>query len=196
MRVGYTRFPQSALLGGAPPTVSSVAELFAGHQVTQVFFDIVSRSEAPPEFEKAIDGIGPGDTLVIPTISSLGGSVKEVRDNLARITEKSAFLYSVRERFETSSSICFEPEWLINVLADLAGTPPKIVATHPVRSGVGEQKNKGGRRYVLSGDAVAKAIQLLRGGMSTKDVARKCGCSPRTIRRVSQGNYGVAPQNF
>lgn len=194
MKIGYIAVILDSPDSSPRPTTSILAEHFTRYPVSRFFFDVVAKSEVRRELERALEEIGPGDTLVVPTISSLGDSIAEVRANLGRIAAKSAFLHSIRERFDTASSLCLEPGDLIEQLADLAGAASQK-SGHPTRSASAGTKNKGGRRYALSPGKVGQAMQWLSEGIPPKEVARRCGCSPRTIGRVGRGTYGVPPAN-
>jgi len=137
-----------------------------------------------PELQRLLDGLSPGDIVVVTGLDQLSRSFKEVLHLLDRIAQAGAGFRSLAERIETTGPA---GHMLMRMIGSFAAFERVMLLE---RTGAGLAKARaagriGGRRRKL--DATQRreiAESILSGDRTGAEMARKHGISQPTVSRI------------
>ena len=143
-----------------------------------------------PQFDRAIDALEHGDTLVITTLDRLGRSTQNMLAFADELRGRGAGLRVLNlggGDVDTSTPM---GSMLFTIMAALAQMEheikrERIVDSISKRRAAGQ--NLGGRPQRVTDSQVRSAIRLVQGGEPAAQVARDLGMSRATFYRRSQG---------
>lgn len=139
--------------------------------------------DSRPEFEKMIDALRPGDTLVVDSFSRLSRSTKSLLDMVERLNEMSVNLISIKEQLDTTTAT---GKLMLTMLSALSQFERDLLAERTV-DGLKAAKargHQGGRPKVGNEKTKIKAIGLYKANtMTNKEIAEIVGVSTATLSR-------------
>lgn len=180
MQFGYARIPRLNEPGNPNP-IRTLRE--AGCE--RILTEAVSAGRWDrPELQRLLDGLSPGDIVVVTGLDQLSRSFKEVLHLLDRIAQAGAGFRSLAERIETTGPA---GHMLMRMIGSFAAFERVMLLE---RTGAGLAKARaagriGGRRRKL--DAVLRreiAESILSGDRTGAEMARKHGISQPTVSRI------------
>jgi DNA invertase Pin-like site-specific DNA recombinase len=139
-----------------------------------------------PQFDRALDALQPGDTLVVTTLDRLGRSTQNMLAFAQELRDQGAGLRVLNlggGDVDTSTPM---GAMLFTVMAALAQMEYEIKRERVIDS-INKRRdaghNLGGRPRVVTDSQVASARRLLEGGAPVAQVARDLGMSRATLYR-------------
>jgi DNA invertase Pin-like site-specific DNA recombinase len=133
------------------------------------------------ELKKAVEALRPGDTLLVPTLDSLGMNLRAIMAFIVRLSAEGIHFRTARERIDTREAI--HPAHLCQLLLE-AQTEQRRVK---IKNGMREAKKRGegvGRPRVLQRDDVLAFRQLIATpGMTVRKGADSLGINISTVRK-------------
>ncbi len=139
-----------------------------------------------PMLESIIEGLRPGDVLVVWKMDRIARSVSDLLSKMQRIEAAGAKFRSLTESFDTSSAA---GRLLFHVLAALAEFERGLIVER-TRAGVVAAKARGvrfGQERKLSDEQIIKAQKMRDAGKSIRVIADKFDVSHNTIRNWTHG---------
>jgi DNA invertase Pin-like site-specific DNA recombinase len=139
-----------------------------------------------PNFDKAIDALHPGDTLVITTLDRLGRSTQNMLAFSEELNGRGAGLRVLNlggGDVDTSTPM---GSMLFTIMAALAQMELEIKRERVVDSVSKRReagKDLGGRRQAISDSQIQNALRLVQAGEPAAQVARDLGMSRATFYR-------------
>jgi DNA invertase Pin-like site-specific DNA recombinase len=139
-----------------------------------------------PEFDRAIDALEAGDTLVITTLDRLGRSTQNMLDLAAELRSRGAGLRVLNLGGGDVDTASPMGSMLFTVMAALGQMEHEIKRERVIDS-INKRrdagKDLGGRPQVISDSQIRNARRLIEGGETTAQVARDFGMSRATYYR-------------
>lgn len=133
------------------------------------------------ELQKVIDSLGPGDTLVVPSLDALGIALKGLMALLVQLSSKGIHFRTVREGIDTREAI--RPAALCRHLLQAQDTSRR----KKIKAGMSEAKQRGegvGRPSVLQREDVLAFRQLIETpAMTVRKAADSLGINVSTVRK-------------
>jgi DNA invertase Pin-like site-specific DNA recombinase len=149
----------------------------------RVFTDKASATKADrPGLAGAISQFRPGDVLVIWKLDRLGRTVKGLVDFVADLQGRGVQFRSLTNGIDTTTPA---GRFFFHVMASLAQMERELLAER-TRAGLAAARRRGrigGRKRRMTPGKVESARQLLKGGMSPREVAQNLGISIPTLYR-------------
>jgi DNA invertase Pin-like site-specific DNA recombinase len=182
--IGYSRVstrPQS--------TDRQVADLLsAGVRRDDLYVDqgVSGARASRPQFDRAIDALEPGDTLVITTLDRLGRSTQNMLDFAEALRGRGAGLRVLNLGGGDVDTATPMGSMLFTIMAALAQMEhdikrERVIDSISKRRAAG--KNLGGRPRHFTDSQVRSAIRLVEAGEPAAQVARDFGMSRATFYR-------------
>lgn len=136
-----------------------------------------------PEYQKMLDALRAGDTLVIDSFSRLSRSTKELLEVVERINAQGVNLISIKEKLDTTTAT---GKLMLTMLSALSQFERDLIAerTADGLKAARARGRMGGRPR--AGDAKTKqqALALYHANaLTNKEIAEKCGVSIATLNR-------------
>ncbi len=180
MLIGYFRSRM-----GHQGTPCAQRQALADAGCTQVVEDLVSgRRWEQPELRRVLDGLRPGDVVVVPQLEDLGRSLPEVVRRVQCIVAAGAGLRSLKEGIDTAADAGQAVMRLIGTLADL----DRSAARDGINAGLAIARAEGrrsGRRPKLNGQQRVQIANAVLSGRSTAaHMAWEYEVSAPTVSRV------------
>lgn len=152
---------------------------------SRVFVDLgVSGSLASrPEFDRALDYLRPGDTLVVWKLDRLGRSIKHLIETVTALQERGIGFRSVQEAIDTTTP---GGKLVFHVFAALAEFERDLVRerTYAGLAAARARGRKGGRRTVMNRQKLQLAREMYASKKHTiSDISRAINVSRATIYR-------------
>lgn len=150
----------------------------------RVFVDTMSGSlEHRPEFDKLLDQLRPGDTLVVWRLDRLGRSIRHLIDQLHALAERGVGFRSLQETIDTTSP---GGRLIFHVFAALAEFERDLIKerTNAGLAAARARGRTGGRPPRLSPDQVRTAQRLYeQQDMTVAQIGNVLGVSRTTVYR-------------
>ena len=152
---------------------------------------ISSRRSARPELEHALDLLREGDVLVVWKLDRLARSTRELLDIVEKIKKTGAGLQSLSEPWADTTS--YAGKMVLTVSAGIAEFERDLIRDRTSSGRVAAQKRgvRFGRPVKLNSNQRQVAIQLLREGKSSKQVANTFGVHSSTIYRLKESGQNL-----
>jgi DNA invertase Pin-like site-specific DNA recombinase len=135
-----------------------------------------------PGLAEALSYLRDGDVLVIWKLDRLGRTVKGLVDFVAELQGRGVQFRSLTEGIDTTTPA---GRFFFHIMASLAQMERELLAER-TRAGLAAARRRGrrsGRRRRMTPGKVESARELLKGGMSARDVAENLGVSIPTLYR-------------
>jgi DNA invertase Pin-like site-specific DNA recombinase len=179
MKVAYARTSSLEQVAGLEAQIRDLK----GAGVEKIFSEQLSSVDAKrPQLGAAIDFIREGDVLVVTKIDRLARSVGDLVEIGRRLTVKGASLQVLDPGLDTGSPM---GRLIFNMVAAIAEFEREIMLERQ-REGIAKAKAEGkykGRKPTAQAKA-EEAFALLKGGMSTTNVAKQLGIGRRSVYRI------------
>lgn len=136
-----------------------------------------------PEFQKMLDALRPGDTLVTDSFSRLSRSTKDLLELVERLNAQGVNLVSIKEQLDTTTAT---GKMMLTMLSALSQFERDLIAerTADGLKAARARGRMGGRPKVGSEKAKAQAIAMYKANALTNgEIAEKCGVSIATLNR-------------
>lgn len=138
-----------------------------------------------PEFQRILDQIGPGDTIVVWKLDRLARSTRDLLNTMETIHEAGGKFQSLSEPWANTTT--HVGKMIMTVFAGIAEFERDLIRE---RTGAGREaaKKRGvrfGRPRKLNAEQVQVAAQLLAQGKAVKEVARTFDVHEATIYRLA-----------
>ncbi len=151
----------------------------------RVFVDTVSGAlEHRPEFDKVLDQLRPGDTLVVWRLDRLGRSIRHLIDQLRALDERGVGFRSLQETIDTTSS---GGRLVFHVFAALAEFERDLIRerTNAGLAAARARGRTGGRPSSLSPAQIKAARRMYeQNEMTVAQIGDVLGVSRTTIYRA------------
>ncbi len=151
----------------------------------RVFVDTVSGAlEHRPEFDKVLDQLRPGDTLVVWRLDRLGRSIRHLIDQLRALDERGVGFRSLQETIDTTSS---GGRLVFHVFAALAEFERDLIRerTNAALAAARARGRTGGRPSSLSPAQIKAARRMYeQNEMTVAQIGDVLGVSRTTIYRA------------
>jgi DNA invertase Pin-like site-specific DNA recombinase len=148
----------------------------------KVFVDhITGRSVTRPGFERTMEVLRPGDTLVVWRLDRLGRSLKHLIEVVAELEKKAIGLKSLTEAIDTTTA---GGKLMFHIFGALAEFERHLIAerTQAGLAAARARGRKGGRPPALSTQQQEVAVSLYEEGRrSVKEICRILGISKPTL---------------
>lgn len=153
--------------------------------VGRIFTDQgVSGSQASrPEFDRCLDTLRKGDTLVVWRLDRAARSLKNLLALVESLNERGVALRSLTESIDTGSA---SGRLILAVFGALAEFERDLIRERTT-AGLAAARARGvrvGRPFRLTADQTAQARTLIAAGHRTVDVARTLGVGKSTLYRA------------
>jgi DNA invertase Pin-like site-specific DNA recombinase len=149
----------------------------------RIFTDKASATKADrPGLTDALSHLRGGDVLVIWKLDRLGRTVKGLVDLVADLQGRGVQFRSLTDGIDTTTPA---GRFFFHVMASLAQMERELLAER-TRAGLAAARRRGrlgGRKRRMTPGKVESARELLRSGMSPRDVAENLGISIPTLYR-------------
>ncbi len=143
-----------------------------------------------PEYQRMLDSLREGDTLVVDSFSRLSRSTKDLLEVVEGLTQKGVNLVSLKEKLDTTTAT---GKLMLTMLSALSQFERDIIAER-TRDGLKAAKARGrlGGRPKADEAAVKKAMKLYDADkLSIKEIGEATGISTATInRRIAERKKG------
>ena len=149
----------------------------------RIFTDKASATKAArPGLAEALSHLRGGDVLVIWKLDRLGRTVKGLVDLVAELQGRRVQFRSLTDGIDTTTPA---GRFFFHVMASLAQMERELLAER-TRAGLAAARRRGrrgGRQRRMTPGKVQSARELLKSGMSPRDVAENLGVSIPTLYR-------------
>lgn len=149
-----------------------------------------------PEFEKMLDALRPGDTLVVDSFSRLSRSTKSLLEIVEKLNTMNVYLVSIKEQLDTTTAT---GKLMLTMLSALSQFERDLLAERTL-DGLKAAKargRQGGRPKVGDEKTKAKALALYDANTITnKEIASIVGVSTATLSRwIRERKDGIQLKN-
>ena len=143
-----------------------------------------------PEYQRMLDSLREGDTLVVDSFRRLSRSTKDLLEVVEGLTKKGVNLVSLKEKLDTTTAT---GKLMLTMLSALSQFERDIIAER-TKDGLKAARARGrmGGRPKANEAAVVKAMRLYEADkLSIKEISESTGISTATInRRIAERKRG------
>lgn len=135
-----------------------------------------------PEFDKMLEALESGDTVVVAELDRLGRNTGHVITTITELRERGIHVRSIADGVDSSTDM---GEVMMQILAVFAGMERRFIQRR-TRAGLAEaraQGRVGGRPRALTSDSAALAIRLSDEGKPVREIAKVLKVSEPTVYR-------------
>ena len=142
-----------------------------------------------PALKMMLDELQPGDIVVIPDLTRLGRSTKDLLDIIQIIKEKKAYIKSIKDTWLDTTDNNPYNNFLLVVMSGLAQLERDLIVQR-TKEGLAAAKARGrkGGRPNKRNDKADVVKMLYEKGYKIKDIIEKTGLSRATIYRILNNN--------
>ena len=155
--------------------------------VDRVFTDKVSATaKKRPGLNECLRAMEKGDVLVIYRLDRLARSLRQLLDLLDHLEKRGIGLKSLNDSIDTTTAV---GRLVVHVIGAIAEFERALISERTI-AGLESAKARGvkvGRQRKATPEKLAKARDLLRGGMSMKQVSVAVGLAESTLYRDIKG---------
>lgn len=148
---------------------------------TTVFTETLSGSSPhKPEFQKLLQSLTPGDTLVVWKLDRMSRSLKQLVDILQLLKDKKCFFKSVTEGIDTSSAF---GEMVYNLLGVIAEFERRTIIDR-TNAGLQAARSKGkklGSKFKLTPGEIEELRGYRKDGFTISHIAKRFEIHPTTV---------------
>jgi DNA invertase Pin-like site-specific DNA recombinase len=148
---------------------------------------ISGASRSRPEFERMLDQVRAGDTVVVWKLDRLARSTRDLLNTMETLGDTGAKFQSLSEPWANTTT--HAGKMIMTVFAGIAEFERDLIRE---RTGAGREaaKRRGvqfGRPRKLNPNQIQLALQLFSEGKAVRDIARTFGVHEATIYRLAAG---------
>lgn len=185
MKIGYAR------VSTKDQDYEAQVNALKGAGVDRVFEEKASGARFDrPELQRMMEHCRSGDVLVVWKLDRLSRSLRDLLTILDQLEEKGVGFISLTESIDTTSAA---GRMLMQMIGAFAEFERQMIRER-TRAGLDRAKTNGtklGRPRKMTKSQKEKAIELLKMGDSSAEVARTFNVHPSTICRLKKGIEGV-----
>lgn len=136
-----------------------------------------------PEYQRMLDALRPGDTLVIDSFSRLSRSTKDLLEVVERLNEQGVNLVSLKEQLDTTTAT---GKMMLTMLSALSQFERDLIAERTVDGlkAARARGRKGGRPKAGNEKTKQAALAMYDANVLTnKEIAAQCEVSIATLNR-------------
>ncbi len=136
-----------------------------------------------PEYQRMLDALRPGDTLVIDSFSRLSRSTKDLLEVVERLNEQGVNLVSLKEQLDTTTAT---GKMMLTMLSALSQFERDLIAERTVDGlkAARARGRKGGRPKAGNEKTKQAALAMYDANVLTnKEIAAQCKVSIATLNR-------------
>ena len=136
-----------------------------------------------PEYQRMLDALRPGDTLVIDSFSRLSRSTKDLLEVVERLNEQGVNLVSLKEQLDTTTAT---GKMMLTMLSALSQLERDLIAERTVDGlkAARARGRKGGRPKAGNEKTKQAALAMYDANVLTnKEIAAQCKVSIATLNR-------------
>lgn len=143
-----------------------------------------------PILQKMLDELQAGDTVIIPDLTRLGRSTKDLLEIIQTIKEKNASIKSLKDTWLDTTADNPYSNFLLVVMSGLAQLERDLISQR-TKEGLAAAKARGrnGGRPNKRNDKSDVVKMLYEKGYKIKDIIEKTGLSRATIYRILNNNW-------
>lgn len=143
-----------------------------------------------PILQKMLDELQAGDTVIIPDLTRLGRSTKDLLEIIQTIKEKNASIKSLKDTWLDTTADNPYSNFLLVVMSGLAQLERDLISQR-TKEGLAAAKARGrkGGRPNKRNDKADVVKMLYEKGYRIKDIVDKTGLSRATIYRILNNNW-------
>ena len=140
-----------------------------------------------PEFQRMLDQIRSGDTIVVWKLDRLARSTRDLLNTMETINEAGGRLQSLSEPWANTTT--HTGKMIMTVFAGIAEFERDLIRerTSAGREAAKQRGVRFGRPRKLNADQVEVASRLLAEGKAVRDIARTFGVHEATVYRLAAG---------
>lgn len=153
--------------------------------VDKVFIDKASgKNKERPEFQKMLNYVREGDTVIVESLSRLGRSTKDLLETMDILREKNVDLKSLKEQWDTSTA---SGKLIFTVMAAISEFERTVMLERQAE-GIAEAKKRGvykGRKPIAVDEELFTELyrQWKNGETQPKYMMKKLGLTRNTFYR-------------
>jgi DNA invertase Pin-like site-specific DNA recombinase len=161
-------------------------EAMEKHGYDMLYQEMVSGAKADrPEFEKCLNYLRKGDTLVVWRLDRFGRTLRKTLELVEQLEEKGVEFKSLQDNFDTSTA---SGRMFFHLCAVFAEYERNIMLerTYAGLAAAKAQGRVGGRKPSMNKKKIAEAVDLHKKGVSAKQIAQMMKCSKSTVFKYLQ----------
>ncbi len=178
MKIGYAR------VSTQEQNLDRQLDNLKAQGVERIFQEKMTGTKAHrPEYDKMLETLRQGDTLIVNSFSRLSRSTKDLLEAVERLTANGVNLISLKEQLDTTTAT---GKMMLTMLSALSQFERDIIAER-TKDGLKAAKARGrqGGRPRTDKAKIEKALTLYDANtMSISDIAKATGISTATINRA------------
>ena len=142
-----------------------------------------------PELKRMINEMQEGDVLVIPDLTRLSRSTKDLLEIIDKIKEKGASIKSIKDTWLNTTSENPYNEFLLTVMSGLSQLERDLISQR-TKEGLKAARARGrnGGRPSKQNEKKEMVIALYKAGIKSSEIARQAGISRSTVCRIIKNN--------
>lgn len=136
----------------------------------KVFFEKRGATKERPEFEKCLEYMREGDTLVVWKLDRLGRTMKQLLDLVESLNERKIGLYIITNNIDTSNEMGKMLFTLVSMFAEME----RNLTIERTKVGLESARKRGrvGGRKKVDDDVIDKAFMMYDSGVTVVDICR------------------------
>ncbi|EOS7701405.1 recombinase family protein [Enterococcus hirae] len=148
---------------------------------------ISGRKENRSEFQKALDSLDEGDTLLVYNLSRLSRSSRQLVNLMSELNERGVYLKSIQENVDTKTA---QGRLFYTMLAAIAEFEAENISIRTKEALANTDKRLG--RPPIKNNVKKRIIKLYdKKELSLNEIAMKCNVSVKTVYNVAK-NEGLS----
>ena len=146
-----------------------------------------------PELNRLLAGLETGDTVIIPDLTRISRSTKDLLDIVDKIKNKGAYIKSLKDTWlDTTSSNPYN-DFLLTVMSGLSQLERDLISQR-TKEGLASAKARGrnGGRPSKQNEKAEMVMALYDSGMKIADIVRNTEHSRSTVNRIVKNHSNKA----
>ncbi len=146
-----------------------------------------------PELNRLLAGLETGDTVIIPDLTRISRSTKDLLDIVDKIKNKGAYIKSLKDTWlDTTSSNPYN-DFLLTVMSGLSQLERDLISQR-TKEGLASAKARGrnGGRPSKQNEKAEMVMALYDSGMKIADIVRNTELSRSTVNRIVKNHSNKA----
>lgn len=138
-----------------------------------------------PELNRMISELKEGDVVIVPDLTRISRSTKDLLEIVEQIKEKGAYIKSIKDTWLDTTSDNPYNAFLLTVMSGLSQLERDLISQR-TKEGLASAKARGrcGGRPSKQNEKGETVRLLYQGGMKIADIVRNTGLSRSTVNRI------------